>query len=446
MKIDKTLFHPDYKPEPYWWEAARPGEDHAADLPASAEILIVGSGYAGLSAGLELARAGRNVAIVESEAFGYGASSRNGGGLSGGVNIGKGLSGGPGQKLSAEERALQEQLLRESAASLNLVETLIERESIACHYERKGRYLGAFTPEHFKSFQAKSALLNRVTDAQSTVIGPDEQRTEIASDFYHGGMVIPKSGKLHPALFHKGLLDAAHRAGATLCAHTKVIAITGQAGDFTVKTTRGDCSAEQIVVATNGYTGDLTPSLRKRLIPVLSHIIMTEELPEDLAESLIPQGRTISETPRVLNYYRMAPGDRRMMFGGRPRFTDIGADVTAALLHRNMTDRFPQLKEARITHSWSGHVAFTNDFLPHMGQEAGLHYCMGCNGSGVGMLTYLGYQVARRIVQDGDLDSAYANRELPRVPMPFYSGNPWFLPIVGGYYRFRDALDRRFTG
>lgn len=441
MSRDPALFHPEYVPEPYWWAAARPGTDHSTALPPQTEVLIVGGGYAGLSAAIELARHGHAATVVEAEEFGYGASSRNGGGVSAGVNLGKGISGGPGQKKDNADRL--ERLLAESAESLKLVETLIEREKIDCHYERSGRYLGAYTPEHFKGFAAKSELLNRVTNGDTDVLPPDRQREEIASDFYHGGLVIRRSGKLHPALFHKGLLDAAARAGVTLCAKTKATRISGSVGNFSIETSGGICRAEQVVIATNGYTGGLTPSLRNRLVPVKSHIIATEELPTDQVQSLIPHGRTISETPRVLNYYRQSPDMKRVIFGGRPRFTDVGADVTAALLHEQMTDRFPQLNGTRITHSWSGTVAFTNDHIPHLGREAGMHYALGCNGSGVGMLTYLGYQIARRIIQGGTSDSAYEGLELPLVPVPFYNGNPWFLPIVGGYYRFLDRLDRR---
>ena len=158
---------------------------------------------------------------------------------------------------------------------------------------------------------------------------------------------------------------------------------------------------------------------------------------------MIPNGRTISETPRVTSYYRLLPGDRRAMYGGRARFQTVHPDESAALLHGMMCERWPQLKGARITHSWSGLVAMTTDALPHMGMEDGIHYCTGCNGSGIATMTYLGHQIARRIIQNGHTDSGYDALAFPPVPVPFYSGKPWFLPFVGQYYWHLDKKDRR---
>ena len=126
--------------------------------------------------------------------------------------------------------------------------------------------------------------------------------------------------------------------------------------------------AGDVVIATNGYTGDLTPALKRRVVPVASHIIATEELPTDLARSLIPKGRTLSDTRRVLCYYRMSPDGKRVVFGGRARFTQVDATVSAPILHRFMTDRFPELRGVKVTHAWTGNVAFTLDALPHMGR------------------------------------------------------------------------------
>ena len=122
-------------------------------------------------------------------------------------------------------------------------------------------------------------------------------------------------------------------------------------------------------------------------MPVASHIIATEELPEDLVKSLIPKGRVVSDTKRVLCYYRQSPDNKRVIFGGRARFTQVTPEVSAPVLHGYMLERWPQLKGTKVTHAWTGNVAFAFDFLPHMGQEQGMHYLMACNGSGVAMMS-----------------------------------------------------------
>src|SRR5205085_11399737 len=136
---------------------------------------------------------------------------------------------------------------------------------------------------------------------------------EIASDYYFGGMVVERSGKLHPALYYKGLLEACRRRGVLVCANSPVTGIRRSGAGWHVETARGAVSAGDVVIATNGYTGSLTPALRRRVVPVASHIIATEELPPDLDRSLIPKAHNISDTKRMLNYYRMLPEGRYML-------------------------------------------------------------------------------------------------------------------------------------
>ena len=194
-------------------------------------------------------------------------------------------------------------------------------------------------------------------------------------------------------------------------------------------TSKGPIEAREVVIATNGYTTDLTPTLKRQLVPVASHIIATEELPEDLVQSLIPKNRVVSDTKRVLCYYRQSPDNKRVIFGGRARFTQVTPEVSAPVLHGYMLERWPQLKGAKVTHAWTGNVAFAFDFLPHMGMEQGMHYLMACNGSGVAMMSYLGYQTARKIAGgsnapvnafDGQRfpDRAVLQRQSRMVPAP----------------------------
>src|SRR5580692_6798482 len=410
------IFHRDFKPIPYWWEAYTPATGDLVDLPRAARVAIVGGGYAGLSTALELAKHGIDAVALEAGELGFGASTRNGGAVSGGVNIGKSFTG----RSADVEPARAERLLSYASDAFGLIDRLIEEEKIDCFWEKPGRFVGAWTRKHFDGQTRRLAVLNSSAQSGAYTVPRERQREEIASDYYFGGMVVERSGKLHPTLYYKGLLEACRQRGVPVCAGSPVTGIRRSGAGWQVETGRGAVSAGDVVIATNGYTGGLTPALRRRVVPVASHVIATEELPRDLARSLIPKARTLSDTKRVLCYYRMSPDGRRMVFGGRARFT--------------------QVRGVKITHAWTGNVAFTLDALPHMGERDGLHYCLGCNGSGVAMMTYLGWQTARKIARVANYACSYDTEEFPDHPL--YTGKPWFLPAVGGYYRLRDNLDR----
>ena len=435
-----TVFHPDFKPMPYWWEAWRPtAEGTEGPLPSRTDVAIVGAGYAGLSTAIELANSGVGVTVIEANEPGFGASTRSGGAVSGGVNVGKSFSG----KSIDPESEQAARMLSDAADAFSLIERIIEREKIACFWEKRGRFVGAWAPRHYDALARRVELLNRAANSGCAMLPRARQREEIASDYYHGGMVVERSAKLHPALYYKGLLDAARRRAITICGKAPVRRIARQSTKWRLETARGNIEADEVVIATNGYTGDATPRLKRRVIPIASHIIATEELAPDVATSLIPKGRTLSDTRRVLCYYRMSPDGKRVVFGGRARFTPVTPETSAPILHRFMLDRFPPLRGVRVTHAWTGNVAFTLDAVPHMGRDDGMHYALGCNGSGVAMMTYLGYQTARKIVGKSNAICAFDAPEFPEHPL--YNGNPWFLPLVGAYYRFRDEIDRRFS-
>ena len=430
------IFHRDFTPTPYWWEAYRPTAGDLADVPRGARVAIVGGGYAGLSAALELVKHGIDAVVLEANEPGFGASTRNGGAVSGGVNVGKSFTG----KIVEVNGDRVERILSDAGDAFTLIDRLIDEEKIPCFWEKPGRFVGAWTKKHYDAQSRRLVMLNAAAQSGAYMVPRERQRDEIASDYYFGGMVVDRSGKLHPALYYKGLLDACRRRGIAVCAKAAVTRIAREGSAWRIESARGSLSAGDVVIATNGYTGSLTPALQRRVVPIASHIIATEELPPDLARSLIPRARTLSDTKRVLCYYRMSPDNRRMVFGGRARFTQVDATVSAPILHRYMTDRFPQLRGVKVTHAWTGNVAFTIDALPHMGRRDDFHYCLGCNGSGIAMMTYLGWQTARKIARVANYACSFDTEEFPDHPL--YFGNPWFLPVVGGYYRLRDNLDR----
>ena len=155
--------------------------------------------------------------------------------------------------------------------------------------------------------------------------------------------------------------------------------------------------------------------------------------------ALLPRLRVYGDTKKILYYFRPAPGFSRILFGGRASFRDEPARHGGARLHRCLVDLLPGLAGTRITHAWKGNVAFALDMLPHVGVHDGVHFALGCNGSGVVPMTHLGRCAARMILGGGNRASAFSR--LPLRTMPLYTGNPWFMPLVGNLYRLRDWLD-----
>ncbi len=434
--MSNQIFTNDFKPRPFWWEAHEPKPLPEVELPKQARVVIVGAGYAGLNAALELNREGLDCIVLDANEPGFGGSSRNGGMVSGGVNVGKRYMA---KAMSDAEAA---PFLNDAADAFSHIEKLIARENIDCGWTRAGYFLGAWCRSHYESMAHKVDLLNETAKSEAYIVPPEKQREEIGSDYYRGGMVVGRAGHLHPALFFKGLLTLCQQRNIPIATKTPATKLTQTGSGWRVDTPRGSIEAGDVIIATNGYTGDVTPELKRRVVPVGSYIIATEELPPDLAATISPKNRSFADTRRVLTYYRMSPDGKRLIFGGRAKFGHTDPMETAPILYQFMTDRFPQLRGSKITHAWTGNVAFTLDEMPHMGKFDNMHYALGCNGSGVAMMSYLGHQTARKIAGKVNHVCAFDRPEFPDHAL--YTGNTWFLPWIGRYFRTRDWLDRRF--
>jgi glycine/D-amino acid oxidase-like deaminating enzyme len=438
MQEMHPLFAPGFKACPWWWEAAEP-PDRDTPLPDHMPVVIIGGGYAGLSAALTLRRLGHAVAVLDAERIGWGASSRNGGMVSGGLKI---ASAGLAQRYG---EAKARQITQAAAASFPFIEETIAREGIDCDYLRCGRYVGAWSPAHYRAMASKAAWIAELTGLPTEMIPKQRQREFLGSDLYHGGMAAAATGSLHPGKYARGLAQAAERAGAVLVDGVRVQGVKREAGGFRIATDQGEVRADAVLVATNGYSldkrGTAMPWLARRLVPLNSYIIATEELPPETMDRLFPGRRMISDSKLVLNYFRPSPDGKRVLWGGRASFRSATAEQSAPALHAMMSAVFPELAKTRITHAWTGNVAFTFDYLPHIGVQDGMHYAAGCQGSGVAMATWLGHNAALKLA--GAANESFGLDGLDFPTRPFYTGNPWFLPIVGTYYRLRDALDRR---
>jgi glycine/D-amino acid oxidase-like deaminating enzyme len=422
----------------YWLTTTEvPTADATRPLPENIDVAVIGAGFTGLSAARTLAMRGAKVAVLEGETIGWGASSRNGGMVLTGMKL------GVNQLISKYGRERTQRMYAASLASIDCVEEIVREENIDCDFSRCGHLEVACKQKHFDDYARQTEVIAREFNHPLRVVQKTELSSEIGSKIYFGGMVDEVSAGCNPARYVGGLARAAMKAGAQIFEHTRVLAVEresrqGEAG-WKTSTSRGDLWAHQVFVGTSGYTGNATPALQKKLIPIGSFIITTEVLPEALARELSPRNRMIYDSKNYLYYYRLTP-DRRMLFGGRAAFfpeNDQTIRRSAEILRRGMIEVYPQLGDAKIDYVWGGTLDFAFDIMPHAGQLDGMYYAVGYAGHGVAMATYQGQKIAELMAGDKP-ENPFVGIPFPSAPLGVYNGKPWFLPFAGAWYKFLD--------
>jgi glycine/D-amino acid oxidase-like deaminating enzyme len=422
---------------PYWLDTATPSGDYRQNpVPAHADIAIVGAGFTGLSAALEAAKSGASVVVLDQHTVGWGASGRNGGMATTGLAIGLGKA----IKRYGQRQAIE--MFAEYNRAIDTIEDLVKEHSIDCDFERTGKLSLAMNAKQVDGMHRTQQILADAADYSVTVVPKEELHSEIGSDFYAGGMVDPLGAGVHVGKFAHGLAAAGVRAGVTICEDAPVTQLEERAGGgHTVHTRRGTTQVDQVLVATSGYTGSLTPWLRRRTIPVGSFIIVTEPLAPETVERVLPNRRQAADSKMLIYYFRITP-DNRLLFGGRARFalSSPESDLKSAeILKDAMSTVFPYLSSTRVDYTWGGLVDLSMDRMVHAGQRNGVHYSLGYSGHGVQMAAYMGKQMALTMLGK---PAQNVWEELPYRAVPGHFGPPWFLPFIGGGAKLVDRFNR----
>ena len=414
-----------------YWQATMPAiPDHAGKpLPDAVDVAVIGGGFVGLGAARRAAENGASVVLLEGETLGWGGATRNGG------MCHPGYKHGILQLIAEHGEAKGLAIYNESLDGFNHTKALALE--LDAEWEQHGGLSLAVAPSHFAGF-AKSLEGYKRVGIEAHIVEKADLRSEIGTDAFVGGLANEMYGALHPGKLIAGMVVQAEAAGADLHEGVRAEKVRMQAdGRRVVETSRGAIHAREVIVGTNGYTGGVTPSLRRRLMPIGSFIIVTDPLPDDLAHEISPRRRMFADTKNFLFYWHLT-ADNRMLFGGRASMWPSSIMHTAEILHRSMIELHPQLRGIRIAYAWGGKVAFTYDRMTHVGRADGVAYAVGCCGSGVATMPLLGAKVADWVLGAGPAPELAA-LSFPLVPAP-YEGRMWFMPLAGEYWKTKDRL------
>jgi glycine/D-amino acid oxidase-like deaminating enzyme len=423
---------------PYWWQD-QPQYRNTEVLPAKADCVVVGAGFTGLSAALTLAQAGRHVIVLDSEAIGFGASTRNGGML------------GSGHKVSVDDAKkyygpdIAAQLHCEANASLAFTKSLILNHNIDCELQDCGRLRTAWTPQDFTAMAGANEGLQCIEPFSARMVKPDEMPQHIDTPLYFGGLLYESHACVQPRKLHYGLLQLALQAGVQVFGEQPVHAVNSEPDGFSIsthsrETQHQEIHCQQVLMATNGYTqAKVSSFLAKRVMPVPSFVIVTEELGEDLVQALLPGGHCMVETRQRFCYYRATPCGKRIMLGSRAALHAITPQQALPTLRAKLTEIFPSLKDPKISHCWTGFTGFSFSKLPNIGCHDGIYHALGYCGNGVAMAPYLGHKAALKMLNPQQQHSVF--EQTPLQNRIYHHGNPWYMPAASAWYRTRDWWD-----
>jgi gamma-glutamylputrescine oxidase len=396
----------------------------------TADVCVIGAGYTGLSAALELAQAGYKVVVLEAETFGFGASGRNGG------QICTGFSSGQGKIIAQLGKADAKKAFDLSEEAKRLLIDRIAKHKIDC--DVRWGYMHCIPKSHqFAELQAWADEYEELGYGGNTLLSKAELEAKLGTTIYHGALREQHAGHFHPYNYCLGLAEASQKAGAIIYEHSPVIEVDTGPQPW-ARTAKGKVTAKFMIIGGNAYLGKVVKPLYGRVMPVSSYIIATEPLGENRAKALIADNEAVANTNFIVDYYRRS-ADNRMLFGGRASYSGRTPAALGEYMRPRMTAVFPQLKDVKIDYAWGGNIAITSNRIPDCGRlSPTVFYAHGYSGQGVALANMYGKLMAecvRGVSERFDL--------LARVKHLPFPGGALRTPLLVAammYYRVRDAL------
>lgn len=415
------------------WAATAPPAPPTPPLEESitTDVAIVGGGFTGLSTALHLAEAGVRACVVEASEPGWGASGCNGG------QVNPTLKHDPDDLLRLLGAKQAEPLIEAMNRSGDVVFGLIERYGIDCQPVRRGWLQVAHSPQAVSGLHARAEQW-RQRGVKTELLDRAEVARRVGSDAFAGGWLDPRAGGIQPLSFTRGLARAAISLGARVHGHTLATGLQRVNGRWNLHTAGGaTVNAERVLLATNGYTGDLWPRLEQTMLAANSFMVATEPLNGAAAHGILPGGETSSNTQRLLLYFRR-DAQGRLLMGGRGHFADPTGPGDFRHLERSVELLFPQLGRVKYEYRWAGRVAITRDFMPHVHEPApGLTMALGYNGRGIATATAMGKHLAARMTGSTE---PFPFPITPIRPIPLHGLQRLYVAAGVAWYTLLDRI------
>jgi gamma-glutamylputrescine oxidase len=402
---------------------------------AVADVCVIGGGYAGLTAALELAERGYSVALLEAQRLGWGASGRNGGQ----VLVGFGSSG---------ECAIERQLPKEDARrawetsvlGVDLVRERIAKYGIDCEYQ-SGALSLAVKPGKMRALEKWGRHVVQAYNYPLRWITPDEMPEWISSRRYFAGIADLRSGHLHPLKYCLGLAKAAAAAGVAIYEDSPVLRLE-RGAQAIAKTAQGQVAARFVILAGNVYLaeyGDLAPALSARIMPVGTYIVATQPMGRARADALLPHRTAVSDTNFALDYFRLG-ADTRLLFGGGDSYSGTTPDNLVNRIRKRMLGVFPQLSDLEIEYSWGGFVDISMNRAPDLGRlDPNIYFLQGFSGHGLAFAGMAGRLAAQAVAGQAEKFDIFARIKHRKFPGGTLMRTP-ALVLGMLYFQLRDLL------
>jgi sarcosine oxidase len=392
------------------------------------DVAVVGGGFTGLNAALELAENRRSVIVLEQGEIGGGASGQNGG------QVVPGLKHDPDTLLHIGG----ERLLDFAGDSAGQLFDFIRRHNLQCHASQSGWLQPAVTEAQLQVVSGRAEQWRRSRSVDTHILDREAVRAATGTTAYLGGWIDPRGGSLQPLSYVRELARVAMAAGARVHTSSKVGALAEASDGWALTVGSHRVRAANVVIATNGYTGGLVPGLAKSIFPSHSVQIATEPLPQEVRSRILPARLPVSDARRLLKYYRLDP-EGRFLIGGRGSFGAKESGRYYGGLKHIAQEMFPDLKSVQWAHQWAGKIALTLDHLPHIhNPQRGLYAALGYNGRGVAIASRMGVLVAQIILGMPVAESPIPTTQVRAVP--FHAFRRPAMEATVAWYRLLDRL------